>query len=325
MSTTNKEGGSTRSPTLLRVTHCPVNFAGIGWTNVEALRRKGIDARLVVFNTQPAHPEADEDLHLPKSPQWQRQALQLRALARLLPRTDVFHFYFGLTIVPKALQFRLLRLARKKSVFHFVGSDIRGKSPDELAYGRRADAQIVGSYDAARWVPEAEVVPPGIDLRGIQPAPPRADGPLRVAHAALSRSRKGTELIVAACAEAGLELDVIEDVRHDEVGPRLARADIVVDQLNSGWYGLFAIEAMAYGKPVLGYIHEEAAAQTADAFGVALPIVRTTKATLAGDLVRLAASRDDRRAKSQQSRAFVERVHDAGRMADRLIDIYSRL
>ena len=315
MSTTNKEGargGTTGSPTLLRVTHCPVNFAGIGWTNVEALRRKGVDARLVVFNTQPAHPEADEDLHLPKSPQWQRQALQLRALARLLPRTDVFHFYFGLTIVPKALQFRLLRLARKKSVFHFVGSDIRGKSPDELAYGRRADAQIVGSYDAARWVPEAEVVP-------------RADGPLRVAHAALSRSRKGTELIVAACAEAGLELDVIEDVRHDEVGPRLARADIVVDQLNSGWYGLFAIEAMAYGKPVLGYIHEEAAAQTADAFGVALPIVRTTKATLAGDLVRLAASRDDRRAKSQQSRAFVERVHDAGRMADRLIDIYSRL
>jgi len=328
MNTTKKEGacgGTTGSPTLLRVTHCPVNFAGIGWTNVEALRRKGVDARLVVFNTQPAHPEADEDLHLPKSPQWQRQALQLRALARLLPRTDVFHFYFGLTIVPKALQFRLLRLARKKSVFHFVGSDIRGKSPDELAYGRRADAQIVGSYDAARWVPEAEVVPPGIDLRGIQPAPPRADGPLRVAHAALSRSRKGTELIVAACAEAGLELDVIEDVRHDEVGPRLARADIVVDQLNSGWYGLFAIEAMAYGKPVLGYIHEEAAAQTADAFGVALPIVRTTKATLAGDLVRLAASRDDRRAKSQQSRAFVERVHDAGRMADRLIDIYSRL
>jgi glycosyltransferase involved in cell wall biosynthesis len=292
---------------------------------VEALRRKGIDARLVVFNTHPAHPEADEDLHLPDAPAWRRQSLQLRALARLLPSTDVFHFYFGLTLVPKKLQFPLMKLARKKSVFHFVGSDIRGKPRDELAYGRRANAQIVGSYDAARWVPEAEVVPPGIDLRGIEPAPQRADGPLRVAHAALSRSRKGTELIVAACAEAGLELDVIENVRHDEVGPRLAHADIVVDQLNSGWYGLFAIEAMAHGKPVLGYIHEEAAARTADAFGVALPIVRTTKQTLAGDLRRLAASADDRRAKSQQSRAFVERVHDADRMADRLIDIYSRL
>jgi glycosyltransferase involved in cell wall biosynthesis len=279
----------------------------------------------VVFNTQPAHPEADENLHLPVAPEWRRQLLQFRALARLVPETDVFHFYFGLTLVPKRVQFPMLRAARKKSVFHFVGSDIRGKSRAELAYGRRADAQIVGSYDAARWIPDAEVVPPGIDLTSIEPVPPRGDGPLRVAHAALSRSRKGTELVVAACSELGLELDVIENVRHDEVGPRLAQADVVVDQLNSGWYGLFAIEAMAHGKPVVGYIHEEAAARTADAFGVGPPIVRTTRETLAGDLRRLAESPGERRAKAAASRAYVERVHDADAMADRLIGIYSRL
>lgn len=302
-----------------------MNFAGIGWTNVQALRRKGIDARLVVFNTQPAHPEADEDLHLPPGPAWRRQAMQFRALAKLLPSTDVFHFYFGLTLVPKRIQFPILKAARKKSVFHFVGSDIRGKTPDELAYGRLADAQIVGSYDAARWIPEAEVVPPGIDLSAIEPVPPRADGPVRVAHAALSRRRKGTELVVAACEELGLELDVIENVRHDEVGPRLARADIVVDQLNSGWYGLFATEAMAYGKPVVGYIHDEAATRTAAAFGVDLPIVRTTKETLAADLRTLLESAEERRARGAAGRSYVERVHDADKMADRLIDIYSRL
>jgi glycosyltransferase involved in cell wall biosynthesis len=302
-----------------------VNFAGIGWTNVQALRRKGIDARLVVFNTQPAHPEADEDLNLPPGPACRRQAMQFRALAKLLPSTDVFHFYFGLTLVPKRIQFPILKAARKKSVFHFVGSDIRGKTPDELAYGRLADAQIVGSYDAARWIPEAEVVPPGIDLSAIEPVPPRADGPVRVAHAALSRRRKGTELVVAACEELGLELDVIENVRHDEVGPRLARADIVVDQLNSGWYGLFAIEAMAYGKPVVGYIHDEAATRTAAAFGVDLPIVRTTKETLAADLRPLLESAEERRARGAAGRSYVERVHDADKMADRLIDIYSRL
>jgi glycosyltransferase involved in cell wall biosynthesis len=302
-----------------------VNFAGIGWTNVQALRQRGVDARLVVFNTQPAHPEADEDLNLPPGPVWRRQAMQFRALARLLPSTDVFHFYFGLTLVPKRIQFPILKAARKKSVFHFVGSDIRGKTPDELAYGRLADAQIVGSYDAARWIPEAEVVPPGIDLSAIEPVPPRADAPVRVAHAALSRRRKGTELVVAACEELGLELDVIENVRHDEVGPRLARADIVVDQLNSGWYGLFAIEAMAYGKPVVGYIHDEAATRTAAAFGVDLPIVRTTKETLASELRPLLESAEERLARGAAGRSYVERVHDADKMADRLIDIYSRL
>ncbi len=302
-----------------------MNFAGIGWTNVQALRRKGIDARLVVFNTQPAHPEADENLHLPRGPAWRRQAVQFRALAKLLPSTDVFHFYFGLTLVPKRIQFPILKAARKKSVFHFVGSDIRGKSPDELAYGRLADAQIVGSYDAARWIPEADVVPPGIDLGAIAPVPPRVDGQLRIAHAALSRRRKGTELVVAACDELGLDLDVIENVRHDEVGPRLARADVVVDQLNSGWYGLFAIEAMAYGKPVVGYLHDGAATRTAAEFGVEVPIVRTTKETLATALRTLAASDEERRSRGAAGRTYVERVHDADKMADRLIDIYSRL
>ena len=309
----------------LRAVHCPVNFAGIGWTNVEALRRKGVDARLVVFNTQPAHPEADEDLHLPAGPSWRRQLGQFRALACLLPRTDVFHFYFGLTLVPKRVQFPILKATRKKSVFHFVGSDIRGKSPEELAYANAADARIVGSYDAARWVPDAEVVPPGIDLSAIEPVTPRADDALRVAHAALSRRRKGTDVVVAACEELGLELDVIENVRHDDVGPRVARADVVVDQLNSGWYGLFAIEAMAYGKPVLGFIHEEAAARTAEAFGIEVPIVRTTKETLVDDLRRLAKSSDERRVRGAASRAYVDRVHDVEAMADRLIDIYSRL
>jgi glycosyltransferase involved in cell wall biosynthesis len=302
-----------------------VNFAGIGWTNVLALRRKGVDARLVVFNTQRAHPEADVDFRLPKRPAWRRQAAQFRALARLLPTTDVFHFYFGLTLVPKRFQFPILKAARKKSVFHFVGSDIRGKSPDELAYGRLADAQIIGSYDAARWIPDAEVVPPGIDLSAIAPATPHPGGPVRIAHAALSRRRKGTELIVAASEELGVELDVIENVRHDEVGSRLARADIVVDQLNSGWYGLFAIEAMAYGKPVVGYIHEEAAARTAAAFGVEVPIVRTTKETLAADLRPFVESAEERRSRGAASRDYVERVHDADQMADRLLAIYADL
>jgi glycosyltransferase involved in cell wall biosynthesis len=303
-----------------------VNFAGMGWTNVQALRRKGVDARLVVFEVHPAHPEADWNLHRrADAPLLRRQLVQAQALARLLPQTDVFHFYFGLTLVPKRLQFPLLRAARRKSVFHFVGSDIRGKTPEALAYGRLADAQIVGSHDAARWVPEAEVVPPGIDLREIESVPPHGDGPVRVVHAALSRRRKGTDAIVAACEELGVELDVVEGVHHSEVSNRIARADVVVDQLNSGWYGLFAIEAMAHGKPVVGFILDEAARRTEEAFGVELPILRTSKETLARDLRPLIDSVEERRRRGAASRAYVERVHDADAMADRLIDIYSRL
>ena len=140
-----------------------MNTAGVPWANVQTLRRRGVDARLVVFNRYPLHPEADWSLDR-RGGLVRKQAAAWSALARLLPKADVFHFYFGLTLVPKSLQFPTLRALRKKSVFHYLGSDIRGKSRAELAFGKRADAEVVGSYDAIRWVPEAEVIPPGIDL-----------------------------------------------------------------------------------------------------------------------------------------------------------------
>src|SRR5215207_9898875 len=155
----------------LRVTHCPVNVAGIPWENVQALRRKGVEARLVVFERGRLHPEADWSLDR-RGGLARRLATQFAAFARLAPRTDVFHFYFGLTLVPQSVQFPLLRALRKKSVMHYLGSDIRGKTPAELAFGRKASAQVVGSYDAVRWVPEADVIPPGIDVAHIAPTAP---------------------------------------------------------------------------------------------------------------------------------------------------------
>src|SRR5438067_3966850 len=172
----------------LRVVHCPVNTAGVPWANVQALRKKGVGAELVVFERYRLHPEADRSLEL-RGGFLRRQPRQWAELARLLPRTDVFHFYFGLTLVPKSLQFPLLRVTGRRSVFHFLGSDIRGKTPEELAYGRRAGAQIVGSYDAIRWVPEAEVVPPGIDLTEYRPVPPSDRPRPLVVHAPSSRTR----------------------------------------------------------------------------------------------------------------------------------------
>ena len=308
----------------LRVTHCPVNIAGIPWQNVRALRRKGVDARLVVFNRLKLHPEADVDLRRGDG-FVTRQIAQLRALARLLPQTDVFHFYFGLTLVPKSIQFPILRALRKKSVFHFLGSDIRGKSPDELAYGRRAGAQIVGSFDALRWVPDAEMIPPGLDLRPFTPVPPSDRERPIVVHAPSNRARKGTDHVIAACERLPVDLDIVEGVPHDEARARYARADIVVDQLNAGWHGIFALEAMALGKPVLTYLKPDVVAQAEAHYGTELPIVPTSKETLADDLRPLIDSPTLRRELGAASRAYVERVHDIDVIADRLLDLYARL
>jgi glycosyltransferase involved in cell wall biosynthesis len=308
----------------VRVTHCPVNTAGIPWTNVQALRARGVDAQLVVFNRYKLHPEADVDLARSGS-LVRRQLIQARAFARLAPRTDVFHFYFGLTLLPKSVQFPLLRALGKKSVVHFLGSDIRGKAPAELAWASRAGARVVGSYDAIRWVPDAQVIPPGIDLRGIEPAIPAGRERPLVVHAPSSRARKGTDHVVAACAELDLDLEIVESLDHRAAFERYRRADIVVDQLNAGWYGVFAIEAMALGKPVVTFLHDEAVRRTEEAFGIEVPIVSATKETLAAALHPLASSPDERRRLGAASRAYVEQVHDVERVADRLLALYALL
>ncbi len=301
-----------------------MNTAGVPWQNVQALRRKGIDARLVVFERYKLHPEADWSLERGEG-FVRRQLVQARAMARLLPDTDVFHFYFGLTLIPKSLQFPLLRASGKRSVMHFLGSDIRGKPPAELTWAKRAGARIVGSYDAIRWVPDAEVVPPGIDLRDYTPAPPSDNPRPVVLHAPSSRRRKGTEHVIAACEQLPVELEIVEGLHHDEARRRYERADIVVDQLNAGWYGLFAIEAMALGKPVVTFLHDEAVSRTEEAFGTKVPIVSATAETLGAALRPLVEGAAQRRRIGVESRAYVERIHDADRIADRLLDIYSRL
>jgi glycosyltransferase involved in cell wall biosynthesis len=300
-------------------------MAGIPWKNVQALRRRGVDARLVVFKTQPFRPtEYDWNLNRP-SGFVRAQLAQARAFAKLLPRTDVFHFYFGLTLLPRRLQFPALRATGRKSVLHFLGSDIRGKTPEQLEYANAADARVVGSYDAIRWVPDAEVIPPGLDLSRYPVSPGRGGVRPLVVHAPSNRERKGTAHVEEACARLPVDLEVIHGLPHEQAVEIYRRADIVVDQLNAGWYGLFAIEAMALGKPVITFLHDEAVRRTEEAFGVEVPVVNATATTLEDELRALVDSPDERRRRGEASRAYVEAVHDDELVADRLLDLYARL
>ncbi len=83
--------------------------------------------------------------------------------------------------------------------------------------------------------------------------------------------------MLAACEGLDADLVLVEGLHHDEAFERYREADIVVDQLNAGWYGLFAIECMALGKPVVTFLHDEAVERTERELGTRVPIVRATK------------------------------------------------
>jgi glycosyltransferase involved in cell wall biosynthesis len=131
--------------------------------------------------------------------------------------------------------------------------------------------------------------------------------------------------VIAACDGLDAELEIVERLHHDEARKRYEAADIIVEQLNAGWHGVFGLEAMALGKPVLTFLHEEAVRRSEEGYGVRIPIVNVTRETLRDRLSELVADPARRRAIGAASRAYVERVHDVDRVADRLLALYARL
>src|SRR5205814_6204731 len=125
--------------------------------------------------------------------------------------------------------------------------------------------------------------------------------------------------VIDACAQLPVDLDIVEGVPHEEARARYANADIVVDQLNAGWHGVFALESMALGKPVVTYLKPDVVERSAEGFGLRIPIVPATKETLVEALRPLVDDPVRRREVGAQCRAYVEQVHDIDRVADRLL------
>jgi hypothetical protein len=323
----------------LRVLHSPINVAGGPGAISAGLQAIGVESTLLVFNERPFARGYDVNLRLRDTSRLSSVPFnlpkQLRALAWGVRNFDVFHFHAGLTLAPQRLTLPLLRARKKGIVFQSWGSDLRNRSASEVAYLHSAGAVIVGSYLTRRlsprgpW-PEYDVVPPAIVLDDWHPSPVEPGETLRIAHAPSKRAVKGTDAVLAAVESlrakgAPVELDLIEGLPNAEARLRYAAADVVVDQLRIGWYGMFAIESMALAKPVVVHLDEAAAAETEAAFGLELPLVRADESSLEDVLAELVERRAELPELGRRSREYVERVHAHTAVARRVLEIYERV
>ena len=84
----------------------------------------------------------------------------------------------------------------------------------------------------------------------------------KIFHAPNHRAIKGTEHLIRAVNELkvsnyDIELIMLSRVSNKEIIEVIKSVDLVADQFVIGWYAMFAIEAMAMGKPVLCYLRED--------------------------------------------------------------------
>jgi len=323
----------------VRALHSPVNVAGGPGAISAGLRELGVESILLVFNERPFQRGFDVNLELRDTSRLSSVPFnlpkQLRALRWAVRNFDVFHFHAGLTLAPQRITLPLLKRKRKGIVFQSWGSDLRRRNASEVSYLRSAGAVIVGSYLTRRLAPrgpwpEYDVVPPAIVLDDWQPSPTEPGEVLRVAHAPSKRAVKGTQAVLDAVESlrkrgAPIELDLIEGVPNNEARKRYAAADVVVDQLRIGWYGMFAIESMALAKPVVVHLDEQGAAETEEAFGLELPLVGADEQSVEDVLAGLVEIRPELPELGRRSRDYVERIHAHTAVARRVLEIYERV
>ncbi len=140
-----------------------------------------------------------------------------------------------------------------------------------------------------------------------------------VAHAPSKSAIKGSDLIdpiLSDLAREGLiEYRRVENVDPADMPDVYRDADIVVDQVRLGGYGVAACEAMAAGRVVLGHVADRVRQHILDETGLELPIVEVTPDSLDTAVRDLVADRDRARSVAVRGAAFVGSVHDGRRSA----------
>ena len=165
-----------------------------------------------------------------------------------------------------------------------------------------------------------------VDCQALRPINARHEGPPVVIHAPQHRAIKGTDHLIAANARLEswgieLELRLLERVPRAEALRRYAEADIIADQFCMGAYGMFALEGLALGKPVLTYLdHETLGDPIFD-----LPIVNTNPDNLDRVLAVLVEVPELRSRIGRAGREAAERYQSIDALAEVWAQLYNHV
>lgn len=180
----------------------------------------------------------------------------------------------------------------------------------------RIDVPLFGStpsvqFDlpSARWLPV--VIDP--DLWQVDTVPLLTERPLVVhapSHAGVKGSEAADEVLGRLDAERLIKYRRLTGVAHAEIRDVYRNADIVVDSLRMGGYGVGACEAMAAGRLVLSYVNDFSRATVEAQLGQPVPIWPADAVSLESQLLAVLADRERARDLAAQGPGFVRHGHD---------------
>jgi hypothetical protein len=340
--------------TGIRLGLAPANYAGQLATFAQAICRDNPDVSAEVTMRRDANSYVfPADVYLDTDRQGEL-AIQLAQLQRIIGRythliADAFLPVFG-HLNDDTIEGDLPALAKAgiKVALLAHGSEIRhpGRHMQRYPYSlfhdapdgivphytaraernrRIADASglplFVTTPDLIDDLPSAAWAPLAVDVDAwVSDAPVMQRPKPKVLHGPSQRWTKGTDRILPALTtlhdKGAIELVLAERVSWDEMRELVKTCDIVVDQFAVGSYGTFAVEAMAAGRPVVGYLDE----RVHTAVGVRPPIVNAMPEQLTEALESLLDDRPRAEQISKESVAYARENHDGRRTAAAFAD-----
>jgi hypothetical protein len=311
-----------------------------------AVREAGYPSRTVVTHVYPSNDRSDYDL---VRSDWLAGTPRLAPIrdyllfAYVLWSTDIVSAFFDggfLKDTPLArLEVPLLHLAGARLVVMPFGSDIAvpgylgpteaafrmhyGYVLDEAEAIRRRVDHLCASADLVMKTLQIGYLPRhdafwshglAVDTEWWTPSEASPErGETVVVHAPNHRQLKGTDAVIAAVEQLQREghavrLELLEGRSNEDVRSAIRTADIAVDQLLTG-YGLFAVEAMATGLPVMSNLRWMPDAMRSAPSLTAVPIVDADESDVTARLRELVVDRDLRLRLGEESRRFALEYH----------------
>jgi glycosyltransferase involved in cell wall biosynthesis len=188
-----------------------------------------------------------------------------------------------------------------------------------LALAREFDGPVfVSTPDQLDYLPEATWLPVAIDLAEWPLGVREARSVPLVVHAPSNPVLKGTGVIEAALQpfiDAGrITYRRVSGLPPAEAAALVRQADVVIDQVLLGLYGVLACEALASGAVVLGHLGDALRARVPEP----VPVIEATPDDLGKRLEEVLDQLETLRSMAPERRGFVERLHD-GRYAARAL------
>ena len=333
----------------MKVFHGLVNYGTQAGLLSQGLREEGIEAFSAVYDDSYFKRKIDFNItrDITSKCSIVRRWKRLKFLLSIFREYNVFHFYFGTTLLPYNIDAPFYRLFGKKVVMEYLGTDVtlwlgyngvdgHGRPVDRIKIikkvqkqARQFDRQLVCAPCYYPCVDNSIILPLALDLSDFayHPMDMKPGKVLTFMHCPTNRRQKKSDIIEAALDRLKTEgyqfnYKCVTNVSHDQLKQEYISSDVVIDQLN-GWFGTVSIEAMALGRPVVAGYRPHVCHYDERYEG--MPIINADTYNVYNVLKDILDGKYDLEEISKKSREFVMRTHDLKSVTKQLISIYESL